>query len=310
MTCLARTLQSRTVRLVGVAMLHLVSGLLSVADLRAQAVSPTDQRDPTWTRPSGARFELFPDGDVYPVYVADPHRPTNAIQMGVYPEPEIPEALSPRAALSAGGRFGMLRIVSAQPGGRSFQVSIEAGLDAIFDSQHRNDAIGWDGNYGLAFTTASASRLAWKVAVLHVSAHLGDEYQDRTDTSRINYTRQEVALGASWRCSPRLRAYSEVGVAYSERSAQQEPWRLQLGLERESRPKLWSGRFATYAAADFSSMQERGWHLDTTIQGGIVTRSGGRTSRLYLELRDGRPSVGEFFRFSETVITFGFRIDL
>ena len=71
-----------------------------------------------------------------------------------------------------------MRIEPARPDGRVWQVSIEAGLDAYFDSQNRLDAVGWDGNYGLTVTTASSSPIALKIAVLHISAHGGDEYQE------------------------------------------------------------------------------------------------------------------------------------
>jgi hypothetical protein len=204
----------------------------------------------------------------------------------------------------------MLRFESAGSTRRSWQISIEAGLDTVFDSQNKLDAIGWDGNYGLTVTTASASPLALKVAVQHVSAHLGDEYQDRTGVHRLNYTREEVAFGAAWRFSPRWRGYGETGIAYRQGNEELEPWRVQVGIEYESKPNVWAGRFATYVAADFSSMEERLWRLDSTLQGGIVTRSNGRTMRLFLELRDGRPTMGEFYKFSETVISIGLKIDL
>lgn len=310
MTARTRTSHARGAVRAGVAVAGLICCSIPAADLRAQTTLPGTQHEPVWTRPSGTRVELLPAGDVYPVYVADPHRATNAIELGVHAARDIPETRSPRARLSAGGRFGMLRISSGRPGGRSLQVSIEAGLDALFDSQNKADAVGWDGHYGLAVTTASGSRLALKIAVLHVSAHLGDEYQHRANLERINYTREELSLGAAWRFSPRWRAYGETGVAYHQGSSQQQPWRLQWGLEHASRPRLWGGRFARYAAADFSTMEERDWRLDTTIQGGIVTRSNGREARLFLQLHDGRPSIGEFYRFSETVVTLGFRIDL
>jgi hypothetical protein len=292
------------------AFLASITYLLGVDDLQAQSVPPESQREPTWTRPSGSRFELFPSGDVVAVFVADPHRPTNSIQMGFYPDPEIPSARSPRPLLSAGGRFGILRFESAGSSRRSWQLSIEAGLDTVFDSQNKLDAIGWDGNYGLTFSTASTGRLGLKVAVQHVSAHLGDEYQDRTDVGRLNYTREELAIGAAWRFSPRWRGYGEAGVAYRQGNDELEPWRVQVGLEYESMPNLWAGRFATFVAADLSSMQERLWRLDSTLQGGIVTRSNGRTMRLFLELRDGRPTMGEFYKISETVISVAFKIDL
>ena len=172
------------------------------------------QRPPAWTHSSGTTFRLFPAGDVYAVYVADPRRPTNAIIELFYARVRIEDTSTPRTGLSAGGRFGVLRIDSGKPGGRSWQVSIEAGLDAVFDSQNKLDAIGWDGNYGLTVTTASAHPLALKFAVLHQSSHLGDEYVIRTGRMRLNYTREEVALGATWRLARGWHAYGETGAAY------------------------------------------------------------------------------------------------
>jgi len=52
------------------------------------------------------------------------------------------------------------------------------------------------------------------------------------------------------------------------------------------------------------------WRIDRTVQGGIVTRSGGRTYRWVVEYSHGRPTVSEFFRTTETSLTTGLRIDL
>ena len=218
----------------------------------AAAQTADDQRPPTWTRPSGTTLTLFPSGHVYPVYTADPHRPTIGLTEMVYTDVRIEDTRSPRVGLSGGGRFGILRIDPAKPGGRSWQVTIAAGLDALFDSQNKLDAIGWEGDYGASVSTATGGPFAFKLAVQHVSTHLGDEYAERTGRARINYTREEVALGASWRFSPRWRAYGEAAVAYIRRNDDQEPWRFQTGIEYESRPTLWGGRFAWYGAGDFS----------------------------------------------------------
>jgi hypothetical protein len=268
------------------------------------------QRDPTWETSSRWTFSLFPSGDVFPVYVADPHRPTNAIVPRFYFRNGIDDTSSPRAWLSAGGRFGILRMDTPGPGRRSWQVGIEAGLDAVFDTQNRSDGIGWDGNYGLTVTTASRSPWAFKVAILHISAHLGDEHSQRTGLVRVDYTREELALGTAWRFHPRWRLYGEVAVGYILRNDDQEPWRAQGGLEFESGPRLWGGRFAWYSAADFGLWEERGWRLDTTLQGGLVTRANGRTYRLLVEYLDGRPQIGEFFKNTEASLGLGFRIDL
>ena len=168
-----------------------------------------ERQKPTTWQPSQTRsIELFPAGDIFPVYAADPHRPTNHLAVGFHSTTDIPETSSPRTTLSAGGRFGILRIDSSTPAGRSWQISLDAGLDAVFDSPHSNDGIGWDGNYGLTVTTTTeASRFAFKLAVLHASAHLGDEYEARSHASRLNYTREELAVAAAWRPRSSARVY-------------------------------------------------------------------------------------------------------
>jgi hypothetical protein len=271
-----------------------------------------DEQKPTIWQPGPTRsVELFPAGDVFPVYAADPHRPTNQIAVGFYTRTEIPDTSSPRSTLSGGGRFGILRVDSSAPGGRSWQVSIEAGLDAVFDSQYRNDGIGWDGNYGLTVTTAKAtSPFAFKVALQHTSAHLGDEYEERTQAARVNYTREELALALAWRPRPRARVYGELGLAYLMRSDDQEGGRWQMGGEYERPPTVLGGRMAWYGALDFSMLQERGWRLDTSLQGGLVTRNRNRTYRMYLQWYDGRPTLGQFTPYSEASLSLGLKIDL
>jgi hypothetical protein len=269
------------------------------------------QKPTTW-QPSDARsIELFPAGDLFPVYAADPHRPTNLLAVAFYSTTEIPETSSPRTALSAGGRFGILRVDSATPAGWSWQISLDAGLDGVFDSQYSNDGIGWDGNYGLTVTTTKrASRLAFKLAMLHVSAHLGDEYGERTRAARLNYTREELAVAAAWRPRPHARVYAEFGAAYLMRSDDQHRMRWQMGGEYERPPTLFAGRMAWYGAVDLSLLAERDWRLDTSLQGGLVTRNNGRTYRLYAQWYDGRPTLGQFTAYSEAALSFGLKVDL
>jgi hypothetical protein len=287
--------------------------LVMTAPLRAQspAVDTSRQQgaDPRWTTASGRSVRLFPSGDVFPVYTADPHRPTNAIVARFYSREGIPESGGPRVWLSAGGRFGLLRIDTASPSERSWQVNLEAGLDGVFDTEFKSELIGLDGNYGLTLTTASNAPWAVKVGFVHTSAHIGDEYSERTGRRRSNYIREEAAVGLWWFFTPRWRAYAEVGGAYSVRLDDQQPWRLQTGLEYETAPRLWGGRGAWYVASDLTSWEERHWRVDTTIQVGVVTRVNGRAYRLMLEYFDGRPQLAEFFRYTETSLAFGFRFD-
>lgn len=278
----------------------------------ALAQQPTGEppQDPTKALSSGRVLTLFPSGDVYHVYVADPHRPTNALVESSIFDNTIPDMGSPITRLAAGGHFGMLRIGPAKPGGLTWQVSIEAGFDALFDAKNRLDAVGWDGNYGLTVTTASSSRLGLKIAVLHVSAHLGDEYQERTGRERINYTREEVAVGVAWQWSPRWRTYVETGGAYRMGHPSLETWRAQSGLEFESGPGPCGQKFACFAAVDVSTFEERRWRVDVTANVGIVVHGLGRTTRLFVEWHDGRPTPNEFFLDSLSSLSVGLRIDL
>ena len=171
---------ARRAACIGAAVLAAVAVVTSARVTSAQHPVVDHAQDPTWSRSSDARLTLFPDGEIYPVYVADPHRPTNVIAAAFVIGEGIPASRSPLWRLGAGGRFGMLRIAPGEPGGRAWQISIDAGLDAVFDSQNRAEVVGWDGNYGLTVTTASGGAVALKIAVLHVSAHVGDEHRERT----------------------------------------------------------------------------------------------------------------------------------
>jgi hypothetical protein len=273
----------------------------------AQPDAAAPPPESTWDVGVDKSLSLFPSGDIYPVYIADPHRPTNVVEESFVIGGGLPDTRSPLNRLAAGGRFGVLRIQPRDPAGRRWQVSIEAGFDALFDSQNRLDVVGWDGNYGLTVTTRTARPLAWKFALLHTSAHLGDEYQERTGRPRIDYSKDEASVGAAWRWSPGWRAYGETGIAYRRAAESIEPWRVQWGVEYESTA---GRRIRRYAAADFSSMQERDWRLDATLEVGIVLRGEGRTSRVLLQWHDGRPTLGEFFRDSISTLGVALKIDL
>jgi hypothetical protein len=261
------------------------------------------------TAPAKRTVSAFPAGDIYPVYVADPHRTGNGAAVSFYTRSEIPETSGTRSILKAGGRFGVVRWEAAEPGGRAFQLSLDAGLDAMFDSQNSLDNVGWDGNYGFTVTTASASRLSYKVGILHCSAHVGDEYIERTGATRLGYSREELALGARYRLAAAWSGYAEVGVAYHQLDERQEPWRVQLGTEWQGARRLLGERFAWYAALDLQLWQERDFSPDVTLQGGLAAAGPGRTWRFGVEYAHGRPPLGEFFQDTEARVSLGMWLD-
>jgi hypothetical protein len=280
-------------------------------DEAVNAQPAVEGREPTWTFGSGRTLSLFPSSDVYPVYIADPHKAENAALALIFTSPRIPDSSAQRFALKAGGRFGVLRLDRpADASARSWQLSIDAGLDFQADSQRKQDAIGWDGSYGLTLTTASGGPYSFKLAHIHTSGHVGDEYAERTGRQRIDYTRAELGLGAARRVGRGGRVYAEVGWGYGLLTEEQEPWRFQAGFEYESRRTLAGGRFAWYAAVDFQAMEERDWRVDTAVQAGILTRAGGRRWRLGVQYDDGRATMAEFFQTTESWFSFGLWMDL
>jgi hypothetical protein len=270
---------------------------------------PEVGKQPAWTLGSGRTLWLLPAGHVYPLYIADPHRPIGAAMAHFYTRPGIYDSSDARTGLAVGGRFGIFRLDPAEPGGRSWQLSLDAGLKAQFDSYNKLDNVGWDGHYGFSVTTTSGP-LALRVGILHTSAHIGDEYAERTGRTRIDYTREEAAVGVAWRLARGWWVYGEGAYGYYQLTEEQRPWRAQGGLQYTTRPTLLGGRLAWYAAVDFSATDERDWRLDTAVQTGLTTTSGGRQWRIGVQYIDGRPPFGEFFQDTEAWFTLGVWVDL
>lgn len=256
---------------------------------------------------------VFPGGHLFTLAIADPHRPGSAIAGEWYTSTEIEGAGDRRTLLKVGGRFGFFRWLPREPPGRIWQLSLEAGLDAQFDIDHRLDNIGWDGNYGLSLTTArGGGRWAYLIGILHTSAHIGDEWARRTGRERINYSREEVRGSVSWQFAPRWRTYVETGYGYKLRADGDvmDPLRGQAGLEFESPESLWNGVAGWYVALDVQSWEERAWRLDACLQSGLMFGSPGRTWRFGLQYYHGRVPLGEFFQNTESNLSIGLWAEL
>jgi hypothetical protein len=125
-----------------------------------EGVRPVDPpvTEPTLTSKSGATLRLFPGGDVYEPYVVDPHRPGNTIQLQFFTRKDVVDSSGHQVGLGAGGRLGLLMYSPADPTGRSWQLSTDAGLRAVFDAWHKLDNLGLDGSHKLTPTCAFSRR--------------------------------------------------------------------------------------------------------------------------------------------------------
>lgn len=267
-----------------------------------------DTPPPTFVLDDGRTLVAFPLDDVFPRPLADPHRAGFGLAAMWVADKDIASVGSNRFALKIGGRLGLLRL---HTDGRAWQLNIEGGFNGQFDINNSEDNLGWDGLYGLTVTTTLRPGVAVRTGILHDSAHVGDEYIERTGRQRLGYTREEVVAGVSWQIDPRWRTYGETAYGYLLRNENlQAPGRLQTGLEHEAPTHWWAGRLSWYAALDVSAMEERDWRADVGVNVGFVTRAGERRWRLGIEYYDGRPPMGEFFQRTEQYVAVGTWLDL
>ncbi len=286
------------------------AAMAAVGNGRDGLLSPAAGTVPAASCGTGCTALLLPPDDLYPPYLADPHRPGFGVQKQWYTRSAIPDASSDRLNLKVGAVFGILRLVTPERPLQAWQVGVIGAFDGMFDLGNQQDNIGWNGNYGLQWSGSLPQGVAAKIGWFHRSSHLGDEYQERTGRKRIGYTREELGGGLGWNLLEGVRLYGDVGYGYGQGNrALMEPWRLQGGMEYRSRPAFWGGRFGWFGPLDVTSMEERAWRADTTLQLGLLMESANRVWRLGLEHYRGRPTVGEFFMVTEEYLSAGLWMD-
>jgi len=251
---------------------------------------------------------LFPAKSIYPIYLADPLRPTFNAQIQRYGHVGIADTGNDRFDLKLGAHLPLYQFEMHQ---QPWQWQIVGGFHGQFDNSQSQDNIGWDGLYGLSLVTRQSPGLAWRFGMKHISAHVGDELMQRSGRRRIGYTRQELRVGLAWSMQPDTTIYAETGYAYDLRNEiLQQPWRVQLGAQYQRAFELRQHALHWYTAVDLSSYQENHWQLNTTLQLGISTASGNHHWRLGLELYQGRSQLGEFFQDRESYAALGLWFDL
>jgi hypothetical protein len=254
---------------------------------------------------SGFVTQWMPPSVFYPMYLADPSRPVSSVT-GMKVDSEIPDTGDSRFALNLGGRFAIVRFHPDGQPERGWQVDIEAGFLGHFDTDRDQDNIGWDGIYAVYLSWLPNPKLALRVGSHHVSAHIGDEYAERTGRERIGYTREEAVAGLSYRPFARWLLYGETGFGSGPKETG-GTWQVQVGLEYHGKQLFWKGRMGWYAALDLHSYEETDWGVRVTTQIGFMLPTGRGTSRwrLAAEYADGRSVMGEFSFYDETYFRFG-----
>lgn len=253
--------------------------------------------------------ELLPQIGLYPVYTADPLRPTFNAQYQFYDKTTMPDSGDRRFDLKLGAN---LLLYQNEWANHPWQLVLIAGFHGQFDNTRSQDNIGWDGIYGLHVSTRLNNEFVLRVGSKHISAHIGDEIIERSGRTRINYTREEVRIGLAWFVDSNSILYGEIGRAYDLRNETlQKKGRIQFGGQYDSPTNLWQIPLINwYSALDISSFEENDWDLNATIQFGIHRNSELDSWRIGFELYDGRSQLGEYFRDQERYMSIGLWVDL
>jgi hypothetical protein len=180
---------------------------------------------------AGERVDWNPTERVYAPYVADPRQARFGIA-GVHTDSELEQAGSRRVTLETGGRIDVVRLGPQADPGAGAILDVEAGFIGEFDYEESQDNLAWSGLYALHLSWRAGARVALRLGFAHESSHVGDEFLLETGGGRINYTREELLLGASWTPATAWRLYGEYGHAVERGDESiQDVGRAQAGAE-------------------------------------------------------------------------------
>lgn len=257
-------------------------------------------------------WEFDPAIQPYPEYVADPRRPRMQVAIGAF-DSDISDTSSGRIMLDAGTRYSLFHVKTDSKSIDEFALDIEGALFTQFDTGNKLDVVGWDGIFGVLAVYDWNDRLNVRAGYRHLSAHLGDEYQENTNRPRINYTRDALVLGLAWEYENGVTTYVEPSWAWGLGNDDlQESWAILGGLQYEGPFEYWNGSAAFFSGTHVRSFEESDWELDVSAVAGYLVKRDARSSnvRFQLEFYHGRAILGEFaFDNDETYLTAGVVFD-
>ena len=249
-------------------------------------------------------WQLLPTGIIYHSYLAGPKEPRFAANFW------RDKRLGWQLDYTVGGRVGLVRYGTTDnlfPQG--FELDLEGAAFPRVNLNENMDLDAADYRVGVPLTYGKDKWQA-KLAIYHLSAHVGDEFLIRNPTfERINYVRDAVVLGYS--CYPvnLLRLYAEAEWAFN-RDGGAKPWAFQLGFELS--PRRYNGFSGDPFLAVNASLRE-----DVDFGGNLCLQTGWqwrgpdtqRLLRMGFHLLTGKSNQFEFYDQNETQLGLGLWYD-
>jgi hypothetical protein len=208
-----------------------------------------------------------------------------------------------------GAEVGLIRLTHADPDLGCFQLDLFGVVFTRFDEEFHQ--VVSDYRAGIPLTYANGPWQA-KLAYEHTSSHLGDEFIDATRRERINYQKDEIVVGVSYRFENNLRLYGQFGYAFfTSKEFEGDRERFDWGLEwkQPGANTGWRGR--PFIALDMELRAEQDFEPNTTIQLGWEWSDlpRGRSVRVAFEFYDGKSPYGQFYSDDEDWVGLGVYYD-
>jgi hypothetical protein len=253
--------------------------------------------------PQPRRWQLLPDGLLYPSYLAGVQEPR--LGSTIFHEDDLGTLWD----AAVGGRVGIARFGTPGPRGEGFQLDAEGAAFPRLDLDHEQDLMSVDFRGGMPLTWREGP-FETKLAYYHTSSHLGDEFiVSHPEAVRINYVRDAIVLGSALRPTPDWRLYAEAGYAFHT-SGGAEPWEFQFGAEYSP---LWADGCggSPFLAANALLREEVDFSGHFVLQTGWQWRSprSGSLLRLGFHYLNGKSSQQQFFNTHEQQIGGGLWFD-
>jgi hypothetical protein len=161
-------------------------------------------------------------------------------------------------------------------------------------------------------TTAQLGRWELTAELYHESSHLGDEYRDRFDATRLDWTR-EVAAGWATRRAGSWRFTGELSYALIDELRLPRPGGA-LAIDFRGRPigAPLGGTLRPVAGVFVEAAAATDWRVSTSAKLGVALAgpSGNREIGIALIAHDGLSTQRQFFRRESRYIGAELRFDL
>ncbi len=271
--------------------------------------------DCRYQQPDGGELasEWFPQDDLFRPLLADPKQP-QFFALWQSTQSRFERTNANIGSIGVGENFGFY---TRRTGCNGWQISLLTGIFAQFNLDTPNsELINIDFNVGVPLTWRYGNWSA-RLRFYHQSSHIGDEFLGANPGfQNIGLQYEEVDMIVSYDFLKWLRLYGGGAVMVNRQPARIDRNTAQWGFETRS-PTPW-GRsylfgvlsnpilFSPLLTADFKSLEQQDWYINTNfLMGFDMARAGSfKRLRILFNFYHGYNPYGQFF-YSQKTESFG-----